>query len=117
MAASAGAPDTGSASDTDDTEADLAPPLPEPRDPDDIFGGDDDELITIINPIRLNSPLADQEITDRSAGYDISDLFRHINIDKRLRYTALLFNGDPLPYFVMFNGNHRHLPVRCRRRR
>ncbi len=102
--ATASAPDTAGASDTDDTEADFAPPLPEPRDPDDIFGADDDdELVTIINPIRQDSPLADQEITDSIARYDISNLFRHINIDMRLRFTALLFDGDPLPYFVTFD--------------
>ncbi len=100
--AAAGA--TDAASDTDDTGADFAPTLPEPLEPDDIFGGDDDdELVTIINPIRQDSPLADQEITDGIARYDISDLFRHINIDMRLRFTALLFNGDPLPYFVTFD--------------
>ena len=105
-------PDTDTDADTDtavaavasasDTEADFMPTLPEPRDPDDIFADDDDELITIINPIRLNSPLADQEVIDGIARYDISDLFRHISNGTVLRYMALLANGDPLPYFVMF---------------
>ena len=101
-------PDTDTDTDTavaavagaSDTEADFMPTLPEPREMDDIFA--DDELITIINPIRLNSPLADQEVIDGIARYDISDLFRHISNGTVLRYTALLANGDPLPYFVMF---------------
>ena len=84
---------------------DLGPP--ELRSVDDIFAeADDNELITIINPVRLDSPLADLEVTGTTR-LDISGLFGHISSDsssaERLRFEAFQPGGEPLPDFVTFD--------------
>ena len=87
------------ASEISDTSVGFTLMLPEPRRVDDIFA-----TMPAFNPVRLSAPLADLEVTDSSAQYDVSDLFWHTNSGTTLTFAASLTNGDLLPYFVTFDA-------------
>ena len=87
------------ASEISDTSVGFTLMLPEPRRVDDIFA-----TMPAFNPVRLSAPLADLEVTDNTAQYDVSDLFWHTNSDTTLTFAASLTNGDLLPYFVTFDS-------------
>ena len=83
------------ASEISDTSVGFTLMLPEPRRVDDIFA---------TTPAFISAHLTDQEVTDNTAQYDISDLFWHTNSDTTLTFAASLTNGDLLPYFVTFDS-------------
>ena len=87
------------ASEISDTSVGFTLMLPEPRRVDDIFA-----TMPAFNPVRLSAPLANLEVTDNTAQYDISDLFWHTNSGTTLTFAASLTNGDLLPYFVTFDS-------------